>query len=319
MQLELESLEHTKGFLSHKWASGAHWVGYPAIDQPLTKEHMLCFHSAMEASKWCQPSLTEPGAPPMQEIRHFKPVADLLVTIEMALQGQEPVTYPPEDIPGILQKCHVSPLYRHTYDSLCVQLATGELAVASLTRLLIPGQSIDQYHLVSHHHQVHRDFEVGHTAKIVESYKDLNTGHRRLWELAPQLTHDRAESVADLILVGQLGGSRLLLDIEGRPDLNTGITIATAYNYMGVLKVEANANPGLPQTMDQRLFVRLDAGKKQLVFFNDELQPADTTNLFQSVSHYWFYDHPAEIVSSRKVKQRYFYNGKGSSGAHISH
>jgi len=319
MQLELETLGRTRDFLKEKMTNGSRWVGYPGINRPLTAENLLCFHSASEASNWCQLPETEHGSGQMtQEIRHFKPITDILISIELKLTGQEPLNYPPEDIPEILQKYEVSPIFRHTYDSLCLQLSTGEIAVANHTRLLIPAEQIERYHLVSHHHQLHQNFQVGHSVRLIESFTHFSEGHRKFLELAPELTHDRAESIADLILVGQFRNSDLLLDIEGRPDINTGITIATAYEYMGVLKLEANANLHLPQTIDQRLFVKLDAGVKGLLFLNDNLEPANTITSFQSVHHFWFYDQPVKISSSRQVKQRYFYHDKGDNGLHVS-
>ena len=319
MQLELETLGRTKDFLKEKMTTGFRWVGYPGTDRPLTTENLLCFNSAMEASNWCQLPENEAGAgQTMVEVRYFKPITDILISIELKLTGKEPVTFPPEDIPEILQKCQVSPIFRHTYDSLCIQLSTGEIAVANHTRELVPAEHIERYHLVSHHHQLHQNFQVGHSVRLIESFTHFSEGHRKFLELAPELTHDRAESIADLILVGQFRNGDILLDIEGRPDINTGITVATAYEYMGVLKLEANANLHLPQTIDQRLFVKLDAGVKGLQFLNDNLEPANTNTSFQSVHHYWFYDHPVDISSGRQVKQRYFYHGRGDGGLHVS-
>ncbi|SJZ68468.1 hypothetical protein SAMN04488128_1011191 [Chitinophaga eiseniae] len=118
----------------------------------------------------------------------------------------------------------------------------------------VPSELIDEYWIVRHSHPGHQVYEIGHELQVLDKKADFIDAYKSFLEVAVKEPLERKEYV-DFNLVGTYKGQRVQFSMEGTPEGETGLHVASAYASGTTLKdrhwdFEQYHNPSDPIMLD---------------------------------------------------------------------
>lgn len=185
------------------------------------------------------------------------------------------------------------------------QLQSGAFWPVRWQAEIIPEKVIDMYHVVSHYHPGHQVYEIGHEVGIAGSFMGLDTAKNKFKELLEQYHQDK-DTKHDCLLIGQLKGIDLKLDMDGNPDLNSGITIF--YGYIRYDATEKQRIIEVAQVHDlcKKMILTQDAiaryypNNNNLSFYDQQLREIQP-QLGNSLFHPYHFDTYNSFIKNYKI------------------
>jgi len=290
-------------YLKERKAAGDNWVAYPVAGETVAVHSVQCFASAFDANRHCEDI----------NISHvitneFSANDRSFMSIEMALKAMsemdKPVAYIGDEkvVRELLNDWQAKPAFLRAEEDLVLDLSLLELSHVILTKRVNPSKEIGQYHLVLHEHAFHPTiYEIGHSHETVLSTGSYEEAFRQLDVQSRKLSPNFQRHYNEIILAGQFRNQPLLLDMEGQPMCNTGVTIATAsYGEDGKLVIKFRNSIDKELVLQQDLFAKFDPGQRRLLFYDDHLNLIDPRQTLRSVAAFYMLNAPLEIIEQAK-------------------
>ncbi|NII26136.1 hypothetical protein HB364_13665 [Pseudoflavitalea sp. X16] len=318
------NIDQMLAVLEQQSQAGKPWVVYEKYKLPEHPSELSFFDSATAAAAFCEANqwVRDPEDGSYNEgCYHFHTAANLQAEYQY-LSGEPP-------------KLLISPdvLWRHLLDnnihphnlfderSAIIKLAYGRTEVMSKPITFIPNQVSSQYHIVQHSHQsAGLIYELGHGTKVLYSNSDYASAVGEFFSLGERLPPDQKGYSINLNFIIQYKDLPLILDMEGHPANNCGLTLGYVNNRNGQVAFELVCDHHRPIITNLQFFTRYDPEQSRLIHLDDRLTEISPGSTLLSVSEHYYHSRidnkliDQVLYNSQKYHLRSSHENPGMAG-----